>query len=220
MKAKAGFEDAKKKLAELAGGDKDKGGDQDLDAYAREQEAEAEREANMTTGDKVKAGLKTAGGYALKVVTAPAKITKLGDMAKEKAEKVRRLQKIKNELKYKDRSDRGQGFRIKEFGADIDASVAKLAKWIKATQPPVVAKKYLDELNTLDEQKKIAKKVTEKQAEQERAQGKVTDRVVSPALVDKADSMSREDLAKLLGNPSTTKADREYVKYLLSKRAA
>ena len=219
MKAKAGFEDAKKKLADLAGGDKEKGY-KDLDTYAKDQEAEAEREANMTTGDKVKSGLKTAGGYVVKAITAPAKITKLGDMAKEKAEKVRRIQKIKNELNYKDRSDRGQGFRMKEFGADLDESIAKLAKWIVATQPPGVAKRYLDELNTLDEQKKITKKTDEKQAEKERALGKVSDRVVSPALVDKAGSMSKDQLAALLGDPKTTKADREYVKYLLSKRAA
>jgi hypothetical protein len=219
MKAQAGFEDAKKALKDLAGGDKDKGY-KDLDTYAKEQQQEAEREANMTTGDKIKEGFKTAGGYAKKIITAPLKITKLGDMAKEKSEKVRRLQEIKNITNYKDRSDRGRGFRIKEFGADISESVAKLAKWIVATQPPEKAAIYLKELHTLDEMNKMTKKVREKHEEQGRSKEKTTDRVVTASLVDKGDSMSREDLAKMLGDKNLGKADREYVKYLLQKKAA
>lgn len=220
MKAQAGFEDAKKALADLAGGDKDKGY-KELDTYAKEQQDEADREANMTTGDKVMEGLKTAGGYAKKIVTAPLKLGKLGEMAKEKSEKVRRLQEIKNLTNYKDRSDRGRGFRIKEFGSDLDESIAKLAKWIVATQPKEKAALYLKELNTLDEQKKITKKVGEKSAEEKRAtEGKSTDRVVTASLVDKGGSMSRQELAEMLGDKNLGKADREYVKYLLKTKAA
>lgn len=219
MKAKAGFEDAKKKLAELAGGDKDKGY-KDLDTYAKEQEAEAERKAAMTTGDKVKAKLGKIGGYAKKAVTAPAKITKLGEMAKEKSEKVRRLQEIKNLTNYKDRNDRGRGFRFKEFGADISESVAKLAKWIVATQPPEKAALYLKELNTLDEQKKITKKVGEKAAAEERSKEKVTDRVISPELVKASESMTFSEVRDRLTDQTLSKADREFLRYLLAKKAA
>lgn len=219
MKAKAGFEDAKKKLASLAGGDKDKGY-KDLDTYARDQEAEAEAKANETTGDKVKAGLKKAGGYAMKVLTAPKKITKLGEMAAEKKEKVRRLQEIKNLTNYKDRSDRGRGFRAKEFLSDIDDSIAKLARWIVATQPPEKAALYLKELNTLDEQKKITKKVGEKAAAELRSEEKVSDRVITPGLVEKSQSMSFSDVREMLANPDLTVADRKYLRVLLAKKVA
>jgi len=219
MKAKAGFADAKAKLAELAGGDKDKGY-KDLDTYAKEKEAEAEREANMTTGDKIKDGLKTAGGYAMKVITAPKKITKLGEMAAEKKEKVRRLQEIKNLTNYKDRSDRGKGFRMGAFLSDIDDQIAKLARWIVATQPPEKAALYLKELNTLDEQKKITKKVGEKAAAELRSKESVTDRVITPGLVEKSESMSFSDVREMLANPNLTKADRNFLRVLLAKKAA
>jgi hypothetical protein len=219
MKAKAGFEDAKKKLASLAGGDKDKGY-QTLDDYAKQQEAEAEAEANMTTGDKIKKGLKTAGGYGMKVLTAPAKITKLGEMAKEKSEKVKRLQEIKNLTKYKDKSDRGRGFRAGAFLSDIDDQIAKLAKWIVATQPPEKAALYLKELNTLDEQKKITKKVGEKAAEEVRSKESVTDRVISPGLVEKAEKMSFSEINEMLKNGMLYKADRQYLRMMLAKKVA
>ncbi len=219
MKAKAGFEDAKKKLAELAGGDKEKGY-KDLDTYARDQEAEAEAEANQTTGDKVKAGFKTAGGYAMKAITAPLKLKKLGEMSAEKKEKVRRLREIKNLTNYKDRSDRGGGFMAKGYLGDIDGSIAKLARWIVATQPPEKAALYLKELNTVDEQKKITKKVGEKSAAELRSKEKTTDRVISPGLVEKGESMSFSDVREMLANPNLTKADRNYLRVLLAKKAA
>jgi hypothetical protein len=219
MKAKAGFEDAKKKLASLAGGDKDKGY-QTLDDYAKQQEADAEAEANMTTGDKIKAGLKKAGGYGMKILTAPAKITKLGDMAKEKSEKVKRLQEIKNLTNYKDRSDRGRGFRAGAFLSDIDDQIAKLAKWIVATQPPDKAALYLKELNTLDEQKKITKKVGERAAEELRSKESVTDRVITPGLMEKAEKMSFSEVNEMLKNGMLHKADREYLRLMLAKKVA
>lgn len=217
MKAKAGFEDAKKKLAELAGGDKDKGY-KDLDTYAKEQQAEAEAEANQSTGDKILGGFKTVGGYVKKVVTAPAKITKLGEMASEKSEKVRRLREIKNLTNYKDRSDRGRGFFVKEFSSDIDESIAKLAKWIVATQPPEKAALYLKELNTLDEQKKITKKVGEKSAAELRAKESTTDRVISPALFKEGPSLTVDQILKRLGTRGLGKADRAYLKSLLAQK--
>jgi len=219
MKAKAGFADAKAKLAELAGGDKDKGY-KDLDTYAKEQEEEAEREANMTTGDEIKAGLKKAGGYAMKIITAPKKITKLGEMAAEKKEKVRRLQEIKNLTNYKDRSDRGRGFRAGAFLANIEDQVAKLARWIVATQPPEKAALYLKELNTLDEQNKITKKVGEKAAAELRSKESVTDRVITPGLVERSESMSFSDVREMLANPNLTKADRNFLRVLLAKKVA
>lgn len=218
MKAKAGFEDAKKKLADLAGGDKEKGY-KDLDTYAKEQEAEAEAEANQTTSDKVIGGLKTVGGYLKKAVMAPAKITKLGEMASEKSEKVRRLREIKNLTNYKDRSDRGGSFFVKEFGSDLTESITKLAKWIVATQPPEKAALYLKELNTLDEQKKITKKVGEKAAAELRAKESTTDRVISPALFEEGPSMSFEKVMMRLRDPSLGKADREYLKALLAQKS-
>jgi hypothetical protein len=218
MKAKAGFEDAKKKLAELAGGDKDKGY-KDLDTFAKEKAAEDEAKANETTGDMIKGGLKTAGGYALKVITAPAKITKLGEMAAEKKEKVRRLQEIKNLTNYKDRSDRGKGFRMGAFLSDIEDQIAKLARWIVATQPPEKAALYLKELNTLDEQKKITKKVGEKKAEELRAKESSTDRVITPALFAEGPGLSTDEILKRLGTPGLGKADRAYLKSLLAKAA-
>jgi ribosomal protein L13E len=219
MKLEAGLEAAKKALADLAGGEKEKEY-QDLDTYAKEQEAEANAEANKTTGDKVKEGLSTAGGYVKTIVTAPLKITKLGEMASEKSEKVKRLREIKNLTNYKDRSDRGRGFAVKEFGADLTESIAKLRKWIVATQPPDKAALYLKELNTLGEQTKITKKIGQQKATDARASTeKPTDRVISPALFSKGESLTFEQVRTLLTNPDLGKADREYLRYLLAQKA-
>ena len=218
MKLQEGFDSLKEGLASLAGGGKDDTY-QDLDSYARQQGAKAQAEADMTTGDKVKSGLATAGGYAKKVVTAPAKITKLGDMASEKAEKVKRLQEIKNLVNYKERSDRGLGFAVSEFGVDLEPSIQKLRKFIVATQSPEQASVYLKELNTLSEQQTITKKVGQNDVAKKRSAEKVSDRVISPELAAKAASLSFGEVRDQLKSSDLGLADREYLKQLLAKKA-
>ena len=222
MKLAAGMKSVGDALASL-GGEKDEAY-QDLDSYARQQESKAQAEANQTTGDKIKSGFKTFGGYLKKAVTAPLKLAKLGEMASEKKEKLVRLQEIKNLVKYKDRSDRGKGILggtwiSNQFGVDLAPSIEKLRAFIVATQPPDKASLYLKELNTLSEQTKITKKVGERNAEKERAQESSTDRVITPALYEAGQNMSFDEVRERLAQGGLSKADREYLKYLLAEKS-
>ena len=222
MKLAAGIKTVGDALASL-GGEKEEVY-QDLDSYARKQESDAKAEANLTTGDKIKSGLKTFGGYLKAAVKAPLKLAKLGEMASEKTEKVARLEQIKNLVNYKDRSDRGKGlwsrsWRASQFGADLTPSIEKLRRFIVATQPKDKASLYLKELNTLAEQNKITKKVGDRNAEKERMNEKVSDRVITPALYEAGKTMTFDEVRERLAEGGLGKADREYLKTLLAEKS-
>jgi len=218
MKLANGVQSVGDALASLGGGEKDETY-QDLDTYARQQESNAQAEANQTTGDKIKGGFEKFGGYVKKAVTAPLKLAKLGQMASEKTEKLRRLREIKNLVNYKERGDRGRGFLVSQFGADLTPSIEKLRRFIVATQPKDKASLYLKELNTLSEQTKVTKKVGEKNAQKERMDESITDRVITPALYEAGKTMTFEEVRERLAQGGLGKADREYLKMLLAEKS-
>lgn len=213
MKAKEGLKAVKEAISEL-GGKEEKY--ESLDEYARKQE----EEANKGIGDTIKGGLKKAGGYVVKAVTAPAKIVKLHEMRKEKSEKLDRLVAIKNEVNYKDRSDRGTGYKVANFGVDLEKSILKLRHFIIQTQPKEKVPDLLKRLNTVAEEAKISKGLKEKAEEQNRARAKVTDRVITPGFVEKTQDWSLDQIQEALLNDKLTWADEKYLYYLQKQKTA
>jgi hypothetical protein len=109
---------------------------------------------------------------------------------------------------------------VSQFGADLEKSIEKLRKFIVATQPKDKANVYLRELNTLSEQSKMGKKIGQKmEAEKRSEEDKVSDRVITPKLFEIGESLSFGEIRERLDNPALGKADREYLRYLLGKKA-
>jgi hypothetical protein len=213
MQLDDGLKSAKEALAAL-GGEKEEEY-VDLDTYARGLKETAIAEANKTTTDKALEGLATVGGYLEKGVKSPKKI---GQMATEKAEKVRRLGEIKNEVNYKDRSDRGGGFAFTQFSEDLDPSIKKLRKFIVATQPSAAAAVYLRELNTLAEQEKVGKKSGAKVAAEKRSLDKVSDSRLSSGIIAEARIMTFSQVRERLASEDLGLADRKYLREVLAQK--
>jgi hypothetical protein len=207
-KAKEAVKDLKEKL----GGDEKEGDYETIEEMLAKGPKEKKGALGKITG--------AIGKLPKKIKDTPKNIK---EDLQEKHEKARRVREVKNLAGYRGVTDRGKGSTVKHFlkgEDDILKSEEHVREFIVDTvKDPMQKAALLDQLQTVEQKEKMAKKARVKREMEERQKEKVSDRVVTPWLMQAVERASLEELRDMIRNPGDMgQADLKLVMLEISKR--